>query len=136
MTEITTYKCDFCGQEFDDEQEYIHHEWKCRYEDLCKNGNCKSLKLFKINGEEIDGFDYPDCDEIGAIKVYSYAQALFINDYFEEQGCGSPIRIVDGFVERYGLWYFDPEYLYGDWRSYEKALKNIQNIGAKFNQRA
>lgn len=136
MTEITTYKCDFCGQVFDDEQECIHHEWKCRYEDLCKNGNCKPLKLFKVDGEEIDGFNYPDCDEIGAIEIYSYTQAQFINDYFEEQGCGSPIRIVDGFVESYGLWYFDSEYLYGDWRSYEKALKNVQNIGAKFNQRA
>ena len=39
MTEITTYKCDFCGQVFDDEEECIRHEWKCRYEDLYKTGN-------------------------------------------------------------------------------------------------
>ena len=40
MTEIKTYKCDFCGQVFDDEAECIRHEWKCRYEDLRRTDTC------------------------------------------------------------------------------------------------
>ena len=136
MTEITTYKCDFCGQVFDDEQECIHHEWKCRYEDLCKNENCEPLKLFNIDGEEIKGFDYPECDEIGAAEVHSYTQAQFINDYFEEQGYEKPVKINNGIVSHYGLWYYDPEYRYGEWRNYEEILKEILDIGVKFNQRA
>lgn len=136
MTEITTYECDFCGQVFDDEAECIHHEWKCRYEDLCKSENCESLKLFNVMGEEINGFDYPDCDEIEAVEVHSYAQAQFINDYFEEQGYESPVKIENGIVSRYGLWYYDSEYRYGEWRNYEEILKEILNIGVKFSQRA
>ena len=60
MTEITTYECDFCGQVFDDEAECIDHEWKCRYEDLCKTENCEPLKMFDVFGKEINGFDYPE----------------------------------------------------------------------------
>ena len=48
MTEITTYECDFCGQVFDDEAECIHHEWKCRYEELCKSENCEPLIILNV----------------------------------------------------------------------------------------
>ena len=136
MTEIKTYKCDFCGQMFDDVEECIHHEWKCRYEDLCKSENCEPLKRFNVEGEEIKGFDYSKCDEIVAVKIHSYAQAQFINDYFEEMGYEVPIKIKMGQVEHYGLWYYDPEYHYGEWRSYEEAIEDIQKIGEKFNQGA
>jgi hypothetical protein len=136
MTEINTYKCDFCGQTFDDEEECIYHEWKCRYEELCRTENCELLRLFYVGGDEIDGFNYPDRDEIGAVEVHSYAWAQFINDYFDEQGYEGPIHIVMGQVEHYGLWYFDPEYHYGEWRSYEEVLEDIQEIGKKFNQGA
>ena len=72
MTVIKTYKCDFCGQMFNDEEECICHEWKCRYEDLCKIENCEPLKLFNVEGEEIKGFDYSKCDEIVAVKIHCY----------------------------------------------------------------
>ena len=136
MTEINTYKCDFCGEIFDDEEECIHHEWKCRYEDLCGTENCEPLKLFTVEGEEIGGFDYPKCDDIRAIEIHSYAQAQFINDYFDGQGYEKPIKIKKGLVDHYGLWYFDSEYNYGEWRSYEKVLEDIQEIDKKFNQGA
>ena len=136
MTEIKTYECDFCGQVFDDEEECIHHEWKCRYEDLRKNENCEPIKLFNVEGEEIKGFDYPECDEIGAVEIHSYAWAQFINDYFYERGYKRPIKIVMGQVERYGLCYYDPEYNYGKGWSYEEVLEDVQKIGKKFNQGA
>ena len=84
MREITTYECDFCGQVFDDEAECVHHEWKCRYNDLCGTENCEPLKMWNLEGYEIEGFDYPECDEIGAVEIHSYAWAQFINDYFED----------------------------------------------------
>lgn len=136
MTEINTYKCDFCGEIFNDEQECIHHEWKCRYEDLCGTENCEPLKLFNVEGEEIKGFNYPECDEIGAVEVHSYAQAQFIDDYFEEQGYECPVKIEDGIVSHYGLWFYAPEYRYGEWRNYEEVLKDILDIGVKFSQGA
>ena len=136
MTEITTYKCDFCGQVFDDYDDCCRHEWKCRYEDLYKTENCEPLKLFDLEGKEIEGFNYPKCDEIGAVEIYSYAWAQFINDYFEEMGYDVPIRIKMGLIDHYGLWYYDPEYRYGEWRSYEEVLEDIQKIGEKFNQGA
>lgn len=132
MTEITTYKCDYCGQMFDDEEECIHHEWKCRYEELRKTENCEPLKLFNVEGEEIIGFDYPQCDEIGGVEIHSNAWAHFINDYFDDMGYEAPVRIEMGQVECYGLWYFDPEYHYGEWRSYEEVLEGVQEIGEKF----
>lgn len=136
MTEITTYKCDFCGQVFDDEAKCVYHEWKCRYNDLCGTENSEPLKLFNIDGEEINDFDYPECDDIGAVEIHSYAQAQFINEYFEEQGYEKPVKINNGIVSHYGLWYYDPEYHYGEWRNYEEILKDILDIGVKFNQRA
>lgn len=136
MTELKTYECDFCGQVFDDAEECICHEWKCNYEELRKIENCEPLRLFNLEGEEIKGFDCPVCDEIGAVEIHSYAWARFINDYFDEQGYEVPVRIVDGQVERYGLWYYDSEYHYGEWRSYEEVLEDIQKIGEKFNQGA
>lgn len=136
MTEINTYKCDFCGQVFDDEEECHIHEWECRYKELCLNENCKHLRLWTIDGNEIKNFGNFSCGVIGAIEVHSYQQAQFINDYFEEFWCQLPIRIKDGIVKHYGLWYYDPDYGYGDWRSYEEVLGNIQEIGKKFNQGA
>ena len=136
MTEITTYKPDSCGQVSDDYDDCCPHEWKCRYEDLRGTENCEPLKLFDLEGKEIEGFNYPKCDEIGAVEIHSYAWAQFINDYFEEMGYDVPIRIVMGQVERYGLWYYDPEFHYGAWRSYEEVLEDIQKIGKKFNQGA
>ena len=118
---------------FDDEEECIHHEWKCRYEDLRGTENCEPLKLFNLEGKKIEGFNYPKCDEIGAMEIHSYAQAQFINDYFEEMGYEVPIKIVDGEVERGGLWYYDSEYRYGEWRSYEEVFEDIQKIGEKFS---
>lgn len=44
MTEITTYKCDFCGQVFDNEEECSNHECQCRYEALREAENCEPLK--------------------------------------------------------------------------------------------
>lgn len=84
MTEITTYKCDYCGQVFDDYDDCCCHEWKCRYEDLYKTENCEPLKLFDLEGKEIEGFNYPKCDEIGAVEIHSYAWAQFINDYLKK----------------------------------------------------
>ena len=133
MTEIKTYKCDFCGQVFNDYDDCCRHEWKCRYEDLRRAENCEPLKLFDLEDKEIEGFNYPKCDEIGAMEIHSYAQAQFINDYFEEMGYEVPIKIVDGEVERCGLWYYDSEYRYGEWRSYEEVLEDIQKIGEKFS---
>ncbi len=136
MTEITTYECDFCGQVFDDEEECIRHEWKCRYEELLKTENCEPLKLWNVLGAEINGFDYPKCDDIGAVEIHSYAWAQFINDYFDYMGYEHPVKIKMGLIDYYGLWYYDPEYHYGEWRSYEEVLEDIQAIGKKFNQGA
>lgn len=136
MIEITTYKCDYCGEIFNDEEECLHHEWKCRYLDMCAEEDCDHLRLFNLYGTEIQDFSYPDCDEIGAVEVNSYRQARFINDYFEECGYVPPVRIDCGIVETYGLWYYDPEYHYGEWRSYSEVSEDIQKIGKKFNQGA
>lgn len=136
MTEITTYECDFCGEVFDDEQECIHHEWKCRYSDMCRTENCEPLKLFNLDGYEIKGFDYPECDEIGAVEVHSYAWAQFIDDYFEEMGYEKPILICEGIVQYgYGLYYYDSEYRYGEWRYYPDILDKVKRIGEKFGYR-
>ena len=68
------------------------------------------------------------------MEFHSYLQAQFINDYFDEIGYEVPIKIVMGLIDHYGLWYYDPEYHYGEWRSYEEVLEDIQEIGKKFNQ--
>ena len=70
------------------------------------------------------------------LEIHSYAWAQFINDYFDEMGYEVPIKIKMGLIDHYGLWYYDPDYRYGEWRSYEEVLEDIQEIGKKFNQGA
>lgn len=136
MIEITTYKCDYCGEVFDDEEECILHEWKCRYLDMRAEEDCDHLRLFNLHGTEIQGFSYPDCDEIGAVEVNSYRQAQFINDYFEERGYEKPVLICDGVVQYgFGLYYYDSEYNYGEWRYYPNVLNKVKEIGKKFDYR-
>ena len=36
MIGTTIYKCEYCGEEFDDEYEAHCHEWVCRYADVRK----------------------------------------------------------------------------------------------------
>ena len=136
MTEITTYECDYCGEIFEDEEECVHHEWACRYAELVKTEKCEPLRLFDVLGAEINGFNYPNCDDIGAVEVYSNAWAQFINDYFEECGYEHPVRMVYDQCQAFGLWYYDSEYHYGDWRSYEEVLEDILSIGKKFGKGA
>lgn len=136
MTEITTYECDYCGQIFDDEEECIHHEWICRYNDLCKTEDCEPLRLWEVDGAEIKGFDFPSCDDIGAVEIHSLAWAIFINDYFEENGYEKPIKCHGGMIDYEGLWYYDHEYHYGEWRSYDEVLNGILEIGKKFEKGA
>lgn len=136
MTEITAYKCDLCGQIFNDEAECDRHEWECRYKELCKTEKCEPLKLWNAFGVEINGFDLPNCSDIGAVEIHSYAWAQFINNYFIEMGYEQPICTIKGQIEYCGLYYYDSKYYDGEWRSYKEALEDIQKIGKKFNQRA
>lgn len=136
MTKITAYKCNYCGQIFDNKKECMHHELQHKYEELKKSENCEFLKFFDKDGEEINIFNYPSCDDIEAVEIHSFAQGQFVNDYFNAQGYNSPIKIKDGQIKHFGLWYFDPDYYYNPWLSYEEALEDIQKIGKKFNQRA
>ena len=47
MIKTTIYKCEYCGAEFDDENEAHCHEWVCRYDDQIKKWTDIKNKFIK-----------------------------------------------------------------------------------------
>lgn len=131
MTELTIYKCDYCGQEFDDYDDCRRHEWGCRYNDLMANDDNR-LKIYNQAGDLLAFNSNIDPDCIWAIRVNSYADAQFIDDFFEEMGYEKPIKIINGVFNSPGLYYFCEDD-YGTWKYWIEEHEKLNEIKNKFS---
>ena len=73
-----------------------------------------------------------DPDEIWAVRVNSYADAQFIDDFFEESGYEKPIKIINGVFNSPGLHYFceDGD---GTWKYWTEEHEKLYEIKNKFS---
>lgn len=131
MTEWSVYKCDYCGREFENEDDCRRHEWDCRYDDLMAGENNR-LEIYNQAGYQMLFNSSTDPDEIWAVHVNSYADAQFINDFFEENGYEKPIKIINGVFNSPGLHYFCEDG-YGNWKYWTEELEKLDEIKHKFS---
>lgn len=131
MTELNIYKCDYCGQEFDDEDDCWRHEWGCRYENLMIDDNNR-LRIYNQTGNLLAFNSGLGPDDIWAIRVNSCADAQFIDDFFEEMGYEKPIKIVNGVFNSPGLYYFCED-RDGTWKYWTEEHEKLNKIKNKFS---
>ena len=138
MIEITIYKCEYCGAEFDDEHEASCHEWICRYKDVKKRDG-SNLRFYKEDGKEIKFDDVTSVRaefyDITVFTVGNDSDVKFIKDLFDYQGYDNPFHAIvnEENPHYYGLWYFDPDLdCYGDWARVDDQIKKWTDIKNKF----
>ena len=140
MIETRTYKCEYCGAEFDDEYEAHCHEWVCRYKDVKKyRGSC--LGFYRENGTEIK-FDiqavYNELDNVVAFIVGNDSDIKFIEDLLGWIGYDDPFSDIkdEKNPSYYGLWWFDPDLRCGEWVRVDDQIKRWTDIKNKFEKNA
>ena len=133
MIETTTYKCEYCGAEFDDEHEAYCHEWVCRYKDV-KKRDSSALGFYREDGAELIYINRFDVADSAAFMVGNDSDVKFIKDLFDYQGYDNPFRIIEdeGNPNYYGLWWFDPDLRYGEWVRVDDQIKKWTDIKNKF----
>nr|DAU29808.1 MAG TPA: Monocytic leukemia zinc finger protein finger, acetyl transferase, DNA [Caudoviricetes sp.] len=137
MIETRTYKCEYCGAEFDDEYEAHCHEYVCQYEDVKKRkGSC--LGFYREDGTEIK-FDaqvvYNELNNMAAFIVGNNSDIKFIEGLFGWIGYDDPFSDIkdEAYQNYYGLWYFDPDLnYYGEWVRVDDQIKKWTDIKNKF----
>lgn len=136
MIETRIYKCEYCGAEFDDEYEAHCHEWVCRYKDVSqRKGSC--LGFYREDGTEIK-FDvqtvYDDLEDVVAFIVGNDSDVKFVISLFGWIGYDAPFCAIanKAHPNYYGLWWFDPEFHYGEWVRVDDQIKKWVGIENKF----
>ena len=137
MIEKTIYKCEYCGEEFDDEYEAHCHEWVCRYEDVKKRDG-SSLGFYREDGTEIKfddaAFVWAEFDDVAAFTVNNECDIQFVVDFFEWHDYDNPFRAIadEANPNCYGLWWFDPDLHCGEWVRVDDQIKKWTDIKNKF----
>ena len=131
MIETRTYKCDYCGAEFDDEYEAYCHEYVCQYEDVKKRkGSC--LGFYREDGTEIK-FDAQAVYDVG-----NDSDIKFIEGLLGWIGYDAPFGTItdETHPNYYGLWWFDPDLHCGEWVRVDDQIKKWTDIKKKFEKDA
>ena len=133
MIETTTYKCEYCGAEFDDEHEAYCHEWVCRYKDV-KKRDSSALGFYREDGAELIYINRFDVADSAAFMVGNDSDVKFIKDLFDYQGYDNPFCTIedDANPNYYGLWWFEPALNYGEWVRVDDQIKKWTDIKNKF----
>ena len=137
MIETTTYKCEYCGAEFDDEHEAYCHEWVCRYKDV-KKRDSSALGFYREDGAELIYINRFDVADSAAFMVGNDSDVKFIKDLFDHQGYDNPFCTIedDANPNYYGLWWFEPAMNYGEWVRVDDQIKKWMDIKNKFANNA
>lgn len=124
MTELTSYKCDICGETFDDDHECYCHEAFHKIHSILETEGTK----FFFNGTRATPGRYKTIDDflasIDAIEVANPEAAQEINDFYNEEKYNKPFENVNSKHV-----YFD-EYS-GEWCDADQTIKGIK---AKFGE--
>ena len=136
MIETTTYKCEYCGAEFDDEYEAHCHEWVCRYNDVKKRKGSR-IGFYKEDGSEIKfeaRYLSHELDDVKAFTVGNNDDVKFVIELFEWLYYGKPFPDItdENTSNRYGLWWFNTELRYGQWVRVDDQIDKWTNIKNKF----
>lgn len=85
MTEVTTYKCDYCGEEFEFEDDCVKHE-----REHVENKFYKHIIMLDVDGNILSGFDESMIEASFYICAADANSFNDLADIFEEYGYTSP----------------------------------------------
>lgn len=85
MTEVTTYKCDYCGEIFEFEDDCLKHE-----REHVANELCNRVIMLDSHGELISGFDGNAIEKSYYIYIADVYAFNTLSDLFDEYGYISP----------------------------------------------
>ena len=112
----------------------------CQYKDVKRRkGSC--LGFYREDGTEIK-FDiqtvYDELDNVAAFTVGNDSDIKFVIGVLGWVGYDNPFRLIEDDVNPnyYGLWWFDPEFHYGEWVRVDDQIKRWTDIKNKFANNA
>lgn len=124
MTELTSYRCDICGEIFDDDYKCYCHE---AFHKICDIFETEGTKFY-FNGIRATVDRYETIDDflgsVNAIEVTTPEAAEAINNFYHEEKYNKPFE-----NENSKRVYFD-EYE-GEWFDADQVIKDIK---AKFGE--
>ena len=120
MTELTIYRCDICGIDFDDEELCYMHKGFHKIQDFIEKQNVK----FYHNGNRISIYKYKDLDDllcnIDAIEVSNSDTARKINKLYYEEKFDKPFE-----NENSKRVYFDENN--AEWLDADMIIKSVES---------
>ena len=118
------YKCEYCGDTFDDEWECTVHEWN-EHRLIFQN----DVYFFNANGNPVPVSAESNLDTVFYVVVNSEKDAYVINDLFEEMGNYAPC-VPDKNGKMYlDLWYY--ETADDTWKNALAEEERLENIRKK-----
>ena len=123
MTKIEKYICEFCGKEFDDEEECFAHEIQEKFYRTYQSTVFFGCKFNEISVEDIlDGVS-----NIDAFQVFEENEIPLIKELFKETGLCSPWKYEGGELpERTGLYVWD--YEHDRWLMPAKVIEEMNEV--------
>ena len=123
MTKIEKYICEFCGKEFDDEEECFAHEIQEKFYRTYQSTVFFGCKFNEISVEDIlDGVS-----NIDAFQVFEENEIPLIKELFKETGLCSPWEYEGGELpERTGLYVWD--YEHDRWLMPAKVIEEMNEV--------
>ena len=127
MKKIEKYICEFCGKEFDDEEECSAHEIQEKFYRTYQSTVFFGCKFNEISVEDIlDGESNFD-----AFQIFEENEIPLIKELFEEMGLCSPWKYEGGELpERTGLYVWD--YERDRWFMPAKVIEEMNEILKQF----
>ena len=128
MTKIEKYICEFCGKEFDNEEECHAHEIQEKFNRTYQSAVFFGCKFNEISVEDIllDGVS-----DIDAFQVFEENEIPLIKELFEEIGLCSPWECEGGELpERTGLYVWD--YERDRWFMPAKVIEEMNEVLKQF----
>lgn len=122
MTILEKYKCDYCGQIFDDEDECIDHE-QMHLLDGLEN----QIHMFDQYFNPISFKDFKRLEMVDYIRVDSAEAMDAITKLFDKRGIYCP---YEGMEERWNsLFYWDENY---NWTCWDEEQERLNKVKQKF----
>lgn len=123
MTELTTYICDYCGEEFEDAEDCRLHEREEAYKEFEKD-----VVLFDENREPINGCPTDrDLEGCSAIWVNTKEAFDYVNQLFDNKGYYG-IPYLSG--EFPALYYYRNE----EWAILDEDFQELLSLKNKFTE--
>lgn len=115
------------GTEWEDEEDCLNHELELRAGSLLDK-----FAMYDYNKRHLKFSSNLDPDHVVYITINSEEAGLFINEWFDSQGCGG--IPFDEDKPLCGLWRWIDEGHFGYWSRWETEMEQMAELGRYFQR--